>query len=496
MALIDQIIGLFSPRREFTRLRYRLANEQLRSYEGAARTKRTSNWKAGGGSQNAEIQGSLSTLRNRSRDLIRNNPYANRGIQAIATNTIGRGIQANITCSDPKLQEKLQKLWNEWALSQSCDVDGQMNFNGMQFMATRSMAESGEVLARKRIVGRGDQFPLKIQILESDFLRTDLVQFEDPKGKKIIQGVEFDSNGVRKNYHLYQGHPGGLGIEKSYTDAYKTVVVPASDIIHMFRTERPGQVRGVPWIAPVMIRIRDFDDFEDAHLMRQKIAACFSVFIKDMDPEDAMRTKDEDGIPISDRVTPGAIEILPPGKSIEFADPPGVQGYGEYSSNVLHAIAAGLGVTYESLTGDLSQVNFSSGRMGWLEFGRNIDSWRDSIVNPQFNQRVWEWFLETCAIMGIPTGDATVSWVSPKREMIDPSKEIDAQVTGIRAGLITLSDAIRAGGKDPLRHLTEIAADYEMLDKLGLKLESDPRQQKQSQGQTVAPAAEKGASES
>src|SRR5262249_35547454 len=147
--------------------------------------------------------------------------------------------------------------------------------------------------------------------------------------------------------------------------------------------DRAGQVRGVPWGSSVLLKIRDFDDYDydDAQLMRQKIAACFAGFLMDKEVPEAS-SDHETGL---EHINPGTIAKLPPGKEIVFGNPPVVGlEYQPYATVTLRSIATGFDVPYESLTQDYSQVNFSSGRMGWLEFHRNIEQWRWHMMIPNF----------------------------------------------------------------------------------------------------------------
>jgi lambda family phage portal protein len=210
-------------------------------------------------------------------------------------------------------------------------------------------------------------------------------------------------------------------------------------------------------------------------LIKQKVSACFSAFIHDIEvPADDMDAEKELEI---ERLEPGVIEYLPPGKDIKFATPPmpPTGTYEAFVNNVLHSVAAGVGVSYEALTGNLEEVNFSSARMGWLEFGRNIDSWRKHMLIPQFCDKVMLWFLEAAEAMGVSTEGVTNTWTPPRRELIDPTKEIPAKIKAIRAGIETLSDVIRQNGGDPTTQFQEIKKDNDILDRLGLVLDSDPR---------------------
>lgn len=448
--------------------------KKSRGYEGASKSKRLSRWKTTGASANAETFGGLHTLRNRSRDLRRNNPYAARGIQVITSNVVGPGIHVQFRKpeEDLKVSTALEEKWWDWAHTTAIDYDGRHNLFGLQRLVSDCVVESGEVLVRRRVLA-GLAFPIQYQVLEPDFLDTNATKGEGQN--IIIQGIEFNPQGKRVAYHLFETHPGGNGLDFR-PSSFKSNRVPASEVRHIYRMDRPGQARGVPWLAPCIVRLRDLDDYEDAQLTRQKIAACFVAFIKDIDPNAASTDISEgEDCETAERVEPGIIEELPFNKEVQFGNPPSVEGYKEYVTVHLHAIAAGLGVTYSELTGDLSQVNFSSGRMGHLAFQRNIDTWRKEIIIGQFLEGVVEDFRTFSAIQGEGTDGWIHKFIPPRREMIDPTKEVPAAIEAIKGGLSTLSDEIMAQGKDPAEHLALYAADMKLVDKLGLKLISDAR---------------------
>lgn len=446
-----------------------------RKYDGAAKTKRTSRWIAPATSANSETSMSLVTLRNRSRDLRRNNPYAARAVQGITSNVIGHGIETQFRGDELDLgkQSPVEVLWEQWTCSKDFDYDGRHDIYGLQRLIMDAVVESGEVIVRKRYKA-GLNFPLQYQVLESDFLDITKNYPSDKTGTHTIQGIEFDGQGKRVAYHLYEAHPGGYD-NQLFSSTLKSNRVPANEVFHIFRMERPGQARGVPWLAPVVIRLKDLDDYEDAQLMRQKIAACFTAFVRDISAEQVDPDEKPEANDLAEKLEPGIIEHLPNGKMIEFTNPPTVSNFAEYKNATLHGIAAGVGVTFEVLSGDLSQVNFSSARMGWLEFQRNIDSWRSGIIVPHFLDPIVEDFRNVLSIQGMDTSKLKAQHVSPKREMIDPTKEIPATIEAIRGGLTTWSDEIMAIGKDPGAHFQQYKKDMDLLDQLGIKLESDPR---------------------
>lgn len=436
-----------------------------RKYEGAARTKRLGRWFTGNRDANAELAPDLPTLRNRSRDLRRNNPYAARAISAVANNVVGKGIKTQVRGAGA---EAVEAVWNSWVKSSSFDYEKRMNLAQMQHLICQSLVESGEVLIRRH--NHSDRtFPVSYQVLESDFIDTTRSDVRLPNGNFILQGIEFNQKGERVAYYLYERHPGSIVADPK--SSFTSSRIPASEIKHVFRQDRPGQVRGVPWLAPVVVRLKDLDDFEDAQLVRQKIAACFSVFVKDI-AGDVDADADCD---LGEKVEPGIIEFLPSGKEVQFANPPSVENYREYTGTLLRAIAAGIGVTYEVLTNDLSQTNFSSGRMGHLEFQRNIDTWQHNIIISQFLDLIVEDFKFFAPLIRVNAEQLIFVHVPPRREMIDPTKEIPALRDAIRAGLTTQSEAVMGMGKDPEEHFKQMSKDNKTIDELGLVLDSDPR---------------------
>jgi lambda family phage portal protein len=394
--------------------------------------------------------------------LVRNSPYANKALNVIVSNTVGAGIIPRIKGRTKTQQTKLTEMWKQWAESTQCDFQGQSNFYGLQAMALRSTAESGEVIARKSFKAG----IAKIQLLESDYINKTF-----SNNTTNIDGIWIDDQQNVTGFQLYDNHPGDF---KGYNLESKTV--PVEQVIHMFKAERPGQMRGMPWVYPVATAIKDFADYQNATLIRQKVAACFTAFITEKDGDglkDAatLRAQRES----ENSMEPGAIRYLAQGQSVTLANPSGVDQYDPFARQTLRSIAAGFGISYESLTGDYSQVNFSSGRMGHLEMQRNIDMWRWQTLIPQFCEPVFQHFLKWCQIQGMDTNGVSAEWTCPAREMIDPTKEIESLKSEVRSGFKTLPEAIRERGLDPDTVITEAADFNSKLDALGLIFDTDPR---------------------
>lgn len=436
---------------------------QTRRYDAASKTARTNNWLTPATDANAAIV-NPQLIRNRARDLVRNNPWISKGVSVITNNVVGYGIRCQWAASTKRAAKRASDLWAAWAESTQCDAQGLTNFYGVQQTVMRAVATDGECLVRLRPRRPEDGLavPFQLQVMEADYL----YEFNDgptPSGGYIQRGKEYDPIGRCVAYWLYRFHPGSQGrFAGSFSAQYSRV--PASEVIHVFRADRPGQERGVSWIAPVMIRCRDFDIFEDAFLSRQKLANLFAGFLYTDNPEDTSELTD------IEELIPGSLYTLPPERRIEFNAPPPAADHGPYSVEVKMGIAAGLGVTYEALTGDFSRVNFSSGRMGWQEFGRSVDSWRWQMLIPQLCERVAQWFADFSGMAGL-----SHSWTPPARTMVDPAREIPAIVDMVRAGFMSMPEAIRSFGYDPQYVVDEYAAFNAYLDEKGVILDTDPR---------------------
>ena len=471
MNWLDRAIGAVAPGAALRRARQRQAMSLIqRAYEGARAGRRTDGWVTTGTGANAEIGPALARLRDRSRDLVRNNPYASKAAHALVTNMVGTGIVPRARGSSEEIAKAADQLWLRFA--ESCDADGLTDFAGLQALIVRTMAESGEVLVRLRDRRAEDSLPvpLQLQVLEPDHLDTSKTA-DLSDGGFVLQGVEFDPVGHRRAYWLFGTHPGeGRGSRISKP-------LPARQMLHLYERLRPGQVRGVPWFAPVILKLRDLDDYDDAELMRKKIEACFAAFVTGA-PDDETLGKAHMK-PSGERVEsfePGMIEYLEPGKDVRFATPASSGGYSDYMRMQLHAVAAGVGLTYELLTGDLSQVNYSSIRAGLIEFRRRMEALQWQLLVPGLCQPVWRRFVARAQAAGsLPSGIITAEWTAPRFEAVDPLKDIQADILAVRAGVMTLKEAIARQGYDPAQVLTEIAATNAELDASGIILDTDPR---------------------
>jgi lambda family phage portal protein len=244
----------------------------------------------------------------------------------------------------------------------------------------------------------------------------------------------------------------------------------------------------VPWLAPVMLALRDLGDYTDAELVRKKIEACVVAFVTQPQGQDGSQL----GFPATDPLSknpvetfqPGMTAYLKPGESVLFNNPHAVGGYREYKTTELEEIAAGLGLPYELMTGDLSKVNYSSWRGGQLGFRNTVENYRWLTLIPSFCMPVRRRFIDTLILMGqIPTEAAddpklnlyATQWTAPRFESVDPVKDAEAALKDIRMGRKTWFEVVLENGFDPREQMSQIQRFNKLVDKLEIILDCDPR---------------------
>ena len=338
--------------------------------EGAMSRRRLRGWQPPLENINSLVASGGPRLLARSRELVVTNGYAANACEAYAANLIGDGMKPSSLIEDAELRDRVQRLWLAW--TDQADADGLTDFYGLQAMIAREMFVAGEcfVRFRPRRAEDGLLVPMQLQLLQSEMLPFEKTE-ATPNGNRIRCGIEFDRIGRRVAYHFRRRHPGDSTDLGDATP--ETVRVPAEDILHIYRPIDAGQIRGLPHVAPAMVRLFLLDQYDDAELDRKKTAAMFAGFITKNAPEEALMGEIEDegtGIGIAS-LEPGTLQVLLPGEDIKFSSPADVGGgYEAFQYRTLLAISASLGLPYHLVTGDVRQANYSSLRAELVEFRR------------------------------------------------------------------------------------------------------------------------------
>ncbi len=394
-------------------------------------------------------------LKARARDAARNNPFASRAVNLLRDYVVSIGIKPMVDSPDPALRALVHANWTKW--TDSSDWTGRSSFYGQQAEAFRTCLIDGEVLA---LIRPGAN--LQIQILPCEFLDTTRDNAVDIGG-----GIQYDGEGRRVGYYLYQKNP---------AEALNPIsmLVPADRVIHLYSPLQPGYERGVTWLAPALLALYELQSYLEASLVRAKTGSLFCGFVRSADGTPVL--VDDQG---TAEFEPGSIARLRPGDELQFTTPPDpTQGYTPFVATQLRAISSALGVPYELLCGDLSQITFASGREGLLAFERTCESLVQNLVAFQFCKPIWNWWLKIQVATGALPEEiltAPVRWVAPPIETLDSRMATQSMLQKIRSGLMSRSEAVAGTGVDPEALDRQIAADNARADSLGLIFDSDPR---------------------
>ena len=450
--LIDKAISYFSPAAGLRRQKCRAAASMVSAaYEGAKTGRRAGSWATSGTSANAETGPALVTLRDRSRDLIRNNPLAGNG-QAKWTDSV---VGAGIICQWQ--DEAVQAKWDAWAAK--CSADDLPGLEALQSQVCDSEFESGEVFVRARPRRRSDGIwpPFQLQVLESDYLDTSRTGTVD--GGYIIQGVEFDGRGKRTAYWLFEQHPGDnsvAGLRGSVSSMSKRV--SASEVAHVGRPKRPGQVRCVPRLAPATLPAKDTADWEEAEIIRKRTEACIAAAVTSPDGEGfefSTEVTDANGFQVS-TMEPGMMLKLKPGEDVKFNQPAYAGGYDDYKTSRQRDFAAGAQIPFELLTGNYSKSNYSSSRMGAVAFKRSVEAHQWVWFIPQLCEWVAKKFIDYLITFDGPVANQEHRWSPPAFDLLDRLTESKADQVELQIGKKTWQQLVASAGYDPRKQLDQI----------------------------------------
>lgn len=323
--------------------------------------------------------------------------------------------------------------------------------------AIRALIRDGEAFVWLRTNAQGALAPKLIPASQVDpTLNRDL-----GNGLRIVAGIEITADDKVNAYHVLREAPdtpfGAFSI-----DAQR---VPAEDMIHAFDKLFPGQTRGLTWLAPVLLKMRDRDEASDALLVQLKLAGLLTGFIESLDGGTGGFEGETDANAINVALEPGAMRILPEGTRVSFSKPgDGLQQSAEFLRAQDREIAAGVGLTFEQLTGDLGEANYSSARSGLLEFRRRAEMLQKSIIENQFLRPLWQRFAALQALAGTPAGEEgrfliSTRFVAPGWSWVDPRNEVEAEVAAINAGLKSRAEVVAGRGRDIDEVDEEIARD-------------------------------------
>ena len=462
--------------RVLKRFGYSKLKPKARGYSGAISSRLTGDWLNPTTTGDEEIRRDLQKLRNRCRELERNNDYVRRYLNGLDSNVIGsKGIMLQMKVEDSPLvyddqaNRVIEKEWRKWCNRKHATPNGRQSWIDICKLALRSCARDGDVLLQL-VRGFNNDHGFAVQLIEADMLDLHHNNYKLQNGGEIRMGVETNSVGRPSAYHILTAHPG----ETSDTSR-RRLRVDADDIIHLYNPERISQTRGVPWMVSAMTRLQMLAGYEESELVASRVAASKMGFLtKDANTESYTGEEDEDYNLIMES-EPGSIEELPTGMSFQEWNPTHpTTAYKDFVKSTLRGISAGLNISYNTLANDLEGVNYSSIRAGLFderEHYKSIQNWFiDSFIQP-----VFEAWLEASILNGVfPFGITKFDkmnqpkWCARRWPWVDPLKDMQANILAMNNGLEAKRNIINYTGGDIDDIYSTIAADNKLAEDKGL----------------------------
>lgn len=436
----------------------------LRRYSGAAHTRNTFGFgTSGNASADAELAGQLSILRARSRQLVRDNAYAKRAKVIIQNNVVGSGIglQAQVMTTRDELATRvndgIEAAWKKWSRADECHTGGSLHFCDLERVAMGEVFEAGEVLIRKhyRTFG-GSRVPIALELIEAERLLDDTyAPSVGVLNGNVRMGVELDEFQRPVAYYLRRKHPGDRRWQGNAPD--EIIRVPASDMFHLKLPGRWPQTRGEPWLHAIVRKLDDIGEYTASELQAARASSYYFGTIESAESVNPLATDFNDGtMAPSVDIEPGQIQQLLPGEKLSFHTPTRPNAaLDPFLRYMLREIAAGVGVSYESLSRDYSQSNYSSSRLALLDdrdLWRMLQQWWVRSFRDPLHAEWMQAAVLSRAIPEVPIdaymADAdryqAVKWKPRGWSWIDPAKEQEAYANAIRGGMTTLTDVIAA----------------------------------------------------
>lgn len=413
---------------------------------------------------------SRDTIRHRARDLERNADYVEAAILAMERNVVGSGIRLDCKLEDTELEQKIENLWERWCHAENCDVTGRLCFCEILKMAVRRMMVDGGLLLVATYT-ENKNFPLQLQIKEVDELNSGILFH----GKnQVVGGVEIDASNRPVAYHFT--------VYDVYGETGKNVRIPADRVIYLNRIKRTSQVREVSSFANVLSRLRDLNQFLNAVSVKERMLACLAVFVKKVNAAMGLgrnQKVDKETGAKKRKLSPGMIMELDAGDEIQVVNPSGqASNAKDMVSILLRAVSSAMGLSYEAVSRDMSQSNYSSARQNLIEDRETYKEWQH-YLSEHLCRKVYHWWLDSCVMAGglsipdyfsAPEKYTECRWIAKGMSWIDPAKEANANRIAMATYQTTLEEVAAEQGKDWREILAQRAKEEKLMKELGLEV--------------------------
>lgn len=417
-------------------------------------------------------------LRERCRYEAHNNPWAKGILTTVANDLVGTGPRLRCLTADQKANQAVEQCFQRWASAAGLAP----KLRTMRF----ARGSDGECFAVKN-TNKALAHPVKldIRLYEADQFETpDLFGYESPER---VSGIEYDAAGNPVRYNMLDAHPGERSGSSTLLNNYRAV--PASQVIHYFRAERPGQLRGVPDLTPALILFAAMRRYTAATVGAAEYQAARSGYIYTKNTPDA-ESADETGMMPFDTVEFNHNELtaLPDGWEATFAPASQpVTTYGDFQYACIREACRAMNVPVSVAIGDSSKANYSSGRLDHQVYLKQIGIEQTEMVHGVIDPLFADWWSEAILVSelwGTGPGQMPLAlramksppprkWMFDGRGHVDPMKEAEAAGTRIRNRMSTLADECAKEGRDWMEVVLQQGAERALCEAQGVTYPGD-----------------------
>ena len=440
----------------------------VRRYSGAEQSDLLMDWVVGGLTANQELRGDIRLLRNRARDLGKNEATTRQYLRLLRNNVIGPdGIKMQARCRfsngnlKKPLNDQIETAWKLWCKRPT--IDGRGSLISLENLLIRTVAQDGECFVLQH-EGFNNPHAYALEAIDAALVDHELIRSARDGENAIELGIERDPFGRRVAYWL----------KPTPTDRVRRRI-DASRMLHIYVPEFVDQVRGASWLNAAVKQLRHLDGYCEAELVAARAGAAKLGIAKANDMFDPNVKQDD----LKMRFRAGTLQLLPPGYELQDWSPDHPNdGFPNFTKSVLRQTACALGVSYNALANDLEGVNYSSMRSGLLI---ERDEWRvlQTWWIDEFLQPVYEAWLRSAlfvgAITGVPAQSPTpdmyaVKWRPRGWAWVDPLKDTNASILAINNALASREEVIAETGGDFEEVLEQLAEEQGMLDEAGIEV--------------------------
>lgn len=483
MDIVTRLLSFISPAAAIKRFyafeTLKSIQESARTYDGAKPNRFTKNKKISDGNAAQELisSGDIAKLRKTSRYLYMNSPIARAAIKAFVAATVGKFVTVQFRATDKEgnpltdVNKVLNRLFKIW--SNRCDLRGKKTLNQFIRQACEQYMITGEYFIQK--LYRDDPIcQLRLSSVDSDLI--DHTKNTDT----IIGGIEFDKDWKPKSYYLVTDD---ISSKKKKNEKK----INAEDMIHSYLEDRPGQVRGEPWLAPVMDMLWSANRAFASELMSLEVQSCLSVVYKSGTGQVGGRSAifgaggsniQDATAGVTQKLAPATIIGIPAADDIKIIDPSKPSGaFTAFIDKVIEITTSAINISYAKTTKDYSKGNFASQRMGELDVRRQCAIIQDSLLVSDIIKPIVEIFVKDCILKGhIKASDFAVNpdlytqfdASFQPYEYMQPLQDAQADMIKFNSKLYSMDELL--DGADPEEHIKKLGEHRKIANEQGIEL--------------------------